>query len=92
MIGLCVVVILPRSQSQVLVVEVYLPILAYLAFSFSAPPFLMYVIPFALIQIANLKGYKVQIVFLSIVGCLWTAARSPDYLFQPLSYLFYVPC
>lgn len=91
---LCVVVILPRSQSHggSLEVAVYLPILAYLGFSFSAPPFLMYGIPFALIQLANLKGYKIWICLLSVLGSLWSVVRSPDYLFGPVSSFFSYSC
>jgi hypothetical protein len=91
---LCVVVIKPGYQSHVgsLKVELYLPILAYLSFSFSAPPFFMYVIPFALVQLANLKEFKIWIMFLSLFGSLWAVARSADYLFGPVYGFFANSC
>ncbi len=79
------------SSTRVVATELYLPILAYMAFSFSAPPFLMYAIPFVLMELATRRPYRALIVLFSIVGSLWMLVRSPAYLIQPVSTIFYIP-
>jgi hypothetical protein len=79
------------SSTRVIATELYLPILAYMAFSFSAPPFLMYAIPFVLIELATRRPYRALIVLFSTVGSLWSIVRSPAYLIQPFSTIFYIP-
>jgi len=91
---LAVVVWVPKTDlwgTRVLAEEFYLPILAYLAFSFSSPPFLMYGIPFLLVQFATRRHYRGLMVLFSVVGSLWCLVRSPNYLIQPVSTIFYIP-
>jgi hypothetical protein len=89
LLGLVMMLARPSGSSPI-ATEVYLPIFAYVAFSFSAPTFLMYAIPFSLITMATLRGYQVQMILLSVTGCLWSIVRSPLYLVEANSSVFYI--
>jgi hypothetical protein len=90
LLGLVMVLAKPSGSSPI-ATEVYLPIFAYVAFSFSSPTFLMYALPYALIAMDRLRGYKMQMVLFSVVGCLWSIVRSPTYLVEANRSIFYIP-
>lgn len=66
------------------------PLLAYTAFSWSAPSLIMYVLPFAIIKLGLGKGQRGLTILLSATAFLWSFARSGDY-FLGSGALFYIP-
>lgn len=89
LLGLVMMLARPSGSSPI-ATEVYLPIFAYVAFSFSSPTFLMYALPFALITMATLRAYQVQMALLSVAGCLWSIVRSAAYLVEANRTVFYI--
>jgi F0F1-type ATP synthase assembly protein I len=81
----------PSKENSRAGVLVLAPFLAYTAFAWSWPPLMEYVVPLALIQLAQGRGYKTLTILFTVAGILWSIVQEGKYMCLQGASFFFIP-